>query len=73
MSDLNTAAFYKYESGNLLVGKKILNLDYELYSDNHSQSNLPVDGWNWFENQEEACAFFKIELIQEGSNEPSEE
>lgn len=60
MSDLNTAAFYKYESENLLVGKKILNLDYELYSDNHDEYKLPIDGWYWFESIEDARIFFEI-------------
>ena len=56
----NTAAFYKYESETLLVGKKVLNLEYELYADNHSEYDLPIDGWYWFDSIEDACSFFNI-------------
>jgi hypothetical protein len=73
MDELNTGAFYKYESDSLLVGKKVLNLDYELHAENYAEYNLPVDGWHWFDTKDEAHAFFGLELIQEDNNELGKE
>ena len=56
----DTAGFYKYESENLTWGKWVLNLDYELYADKHTEYDLPIDGWHWFASTQEAEAFFKI-------------
>lgn len=57
----DTAGFYKYESGILSWGKWVLNREYELYADKHAEYELPVDGWYWFNDIDEAKAFFKIE------------
>ena len=57
---IDTAGFYKYESEQLAWGKRVLNLDYELYADKHSEYELPTDGWYWFDSTEEARTFFNI-------------
>lgn len=58
----NTAGFYKYESEQLFWGRWVKCLEYELYSENYTEYNLPIDGWYWFNSKEEACEFFNIKI-----------
>lgn len=67
----DTAGFYKYEGEQLAWGKWVLNLDYELYADKHTEYELPVDGWYWFDSKEEAEIFFGISSTEPG-NKPTE-
>jgi hypothetical protein len=60
LDDNDTAGFYKYESESLTWGKWVLNLDYELYADKHTEYELPVDGWYWFDSIQLARQFFNI-------------
>jgi hypothetical protein len=52
----DTSGFYKNDNGELLYGTKIYG-PYEQYlltkqeKNNHS---YPVDGWHWFDSEEEA-------------------
>ena len=65
----DTAGFYKYESEQLAWGKWVLNLEYELYADKHSEYDLPIDGWHWFNSIEDARNFFGIPVPKEESSE----
>lgn len=47
--------FYKNENGLLLYGPNfVLNKDYELRAETHEGHEYPVDGWSWFDSEEEA-------------------
>jgi hypothetical protein len=55
----DTSGFYKADNGSLLHGPNyVLNADYELRRENLAALTLPVDGWHWFDNEEQA----KLEL-----------
>ena len=63
---MSIAAFYKIDNGMLLIGvNRVLNAEYELFSENHDQYQLPIDGWYWFNTTEQACAYFGIEVPKE--------
>ena len=52
---LDTSGFYKNDNGTLLFGPNfVLNANYELRRETHDQHNFPIDGWFWFNSEEEA-------------------
>ncbi len=52
---LDTSGFYKNDNGTLLFGPNfVLNANYELRRETHDQHNYPIDGWHWFNSEEEA-------------------
>lgn len=52
---LDTSGFYKNDHGAILFGPNfVLNANYELRRETHDQHNYPVDGWFWFDSEEEA-------------------
>lgn len=54
-------SFYKNENGSLLCGPNFVeNQNYSLQRSNHEEYTYPVDGWYWFETDEEARAFFGL-------------
>jgi len=60
----DTSGFYKLD-GDMLFGPNfVLNAGYELRRETHEEHEYPVDGWSWFENEEEAYAAFGIEKPQ---------
>jgi hypothetical protein len=52
--------FYKYESGQLHSGRLVLNLEYELHAETHGEHTYPVDGWYWFDTEQDARDFFGL-------------
>ena len=47
--------FYKNDNGQLLYGPNIVEGNgYVLVKENHDQYQYPIDGWYWFETEEEA-------------------
>lgn len=53
--NIDTSGFYKNENGTLLFGPNfVLNSNYELRKETHEQHNYPVDGWFWFDTEQEA-------------------
>lgn len=57
---MNTSGFYKFENNNILYAPNfVTNVYYELTKENHSQFIYPVDGWYWFESENEATIFFE--------------
>lgn len=53
--------FYKNDNGMLLSGPNyVLNENYELYKESKDTYQYPVDGWYWFDNEEEAYSFFGL-------------
>ena len=58
----NTSGFYKLD-GVLLYGPNfVLNANYELRKETKDQYTYPIDGWHWFDSEEQAYAFFGIEI-----------
>ena len=58
-----TSGFYKID-GDLLYGPNfVLNASYELSRETKDQYVYPIDGWYWFESEEQAKNFFNIEEL----------
>ena len=56
----DTGGFYKLD-GELLFGPNfVLNQNYELYRETHTDHTYPVDGWYWFDTEEQANLFFGL-------------
>jgi len=55
---LDTSGFYKLDGDNLLFGPNyVLNANYELHKETHDHHTYPVDGWYWFDSEEEAIDY----------------
>lgn len=55
-------AFYKDDNGSLLVGENfVYSPIVTLTKETKDNFTYPQDGWYWFEMEEEALDFFKIE------------
>ena len=55
---LDTSGFYKLDGDTLLFGPNfVLNANYELRKETHDQHTYPIDGWYWFNSEEEAKTF----------------
>ncbi len=53
--DRMSDGFYKREGDELLYGPNfVLNENYELRRESRDQHQYPVDGWWWFDSEEEA-------------------
>jgi hypothetical protein len=59
--DHMTRAFYKLDNGQLLYApNSVLHATYELHADQHQTYTYPVDGWSWFESDQEARQHFGL-------------
>jgi hypothetical protein len=59
----DTSGFYKNDNGEVLFGPNfVLNASYELRRETHEQHTYPVDGWFWFDSEEEARQSFDLPL-----------
>lgn len=57
---LDTSGFYKNDNGTLLFGPNfVLNANYELRRETHEQHNYPIDGWFWFDTEQDAVIAIK--------------
>ena len=57
----DTSGFYKLDGEILLYGPHfVLNANYELRKETHTEHTYPVDGWYWFDTEQEAKDFFGI-------------
>lgn len=52
--------FYKYENEQLQFANSIISTDYILIKEDKDNYQYPVDGWYWFESEEEAKQFFNV-------------
>ena len=53
--------FYKLESGNLLYATQSVRcLEYTLLREEKDTYTYPIDGWYWFDSEEQAKIFFNI-------------
>ena len=59
---METSGFYKNDNGELLYAPNYaININYELYKEQHNDYQYPIDGWYWFDNDDAAYLFFNIE------------
>lgn len=59
--NIDTSGFYKNYNGQILYGPTaILNKNFELLREKKDEYEYPVDGWYWFDSEQEAKQFFKI-------------
>ena len=62
----DTSGFYKLDGEVLLYAPNfVLNANYELRKETHTEHTYPVDGWYWFETENEARQFFNIPLTEQ--------
>lgn len=60
---LMNPGFYKNEDGFVLHGPNyVLNMNYELRKETKDEHAYPVDGWFWFDSDQEAYDAFGLEL-----------
>ena len=65
MTPMDTSGFYKLD-GDLLYGPNfVLNANYELRRETHDQHTYPIDGWYWFNSDEEARLFLGLPVKEE--------
>ena len=56
--NIDTSGFYKQFEGQLLYGPSaILHKDFQLKKENKDEYTYPVDGWHWFDSEQEAKDF----------------
>lgn len=56
-----TQGFYKNDDGTLLYGPNfVLNANYELRKETKDDHTYPVDGWYWFDSEDDARNYFGI-------------
>ena len=54
-----TAGFYKKQDEQLLYGPHIIEGNgYVLLAQDKDAYEYPIDGWSWFESEEEAIEYF---------------
>jgi len=64
----DTSGFYKFD-GSLLYGPNfVLNKEFELRRESKDNNTYPVDGWYWFDSEEQARTFLKIPLPDQQSS-----
>lgn len=53
--------FYKLD-GDLLYGPNfVYGPTFELLKEEKDAYTYPVEGWYWFDSEEEACSFFRVQ------------
>ena len=50
--------FFKKDGEDFLEAESLLNINYELRQEFKDKYQYPVDGWVWFDTEEEARIFF---------------
>lgn len=54
-------SFYKREGIILSHGDFIINGEYQLNADDPNDIDKEIDGWKWFDSEEEAKVYYGIE------------
>ena len=56
-----TAGFYKKENDTLFYAPNIIEGDgYVLVAQDKDQYEYPIDGWTWFDSEEEAKSLLEV-------------
>lgn len=68
MTPMDTSGFYKLD-GDLLHGPNfVLNANYELRRETHDQHSYPIDGWFWFDSEQEARLFLGLPALADDTD-----
>lgn len=68
MTPMDTSGFYKLD-GDLLYGPNfVLNANYELRRETHDQHSYPIDGWFWFDSEQEARLFLGLPALTDDTD-----
>ena len=71
---MNTPGFYKVDpSGIVIYGPNYVFGPYDQYKllrEEKDAYTYPIDGWYWFDTEQEAYEFFQIEWYPEGLSKP---
>ena len=63
---MNTSGFYKFQDNELFHGPAfVYGPTFELLSSQKDIYTYPVDGWYWFDIEDDAKIFFGIPLTTE--------
>lgn len=55
--------FYKMiNEVNYTYGPEVINAEYQLLTEDKDIYTYPIDGWYWFNSEEEAREFFNLPL-----------
>jgi len=65
MTPMDTSGFYKLDADLLYGPNFVINANYELRRETHDQQTYPIDGWSWFDSEEEARFFFSLPAKEE--------
>ena len=65
MTPMDTNGFYKLDSDLLYGPNFVLNANYELRRETHDQHTYPIDGWSWFDSEDDARLFFELPAKEE--------
>jgi hypothetical protein len=58
---IDTSGFYKLENNDLLHAPNFVCAPgFELWREQRETYSYPVDGWSWFDSEEEARTFFGL-------------
>ena len=61
----DTSGFYKLDGEVLLYAPNfVLNANYELRKETYTEHTYTVDGWYWFDTEQEARIFFNLSLVE---------
>ena len=63
MTPMDTSGFYKLDADLLYGPNFVLNANYELRRETHDQHTYPIDGWYWFDFEDDARLFFDLPRI----------
>ena len=62
MNENITSGFYKNDEGTVLYAPNfVINKTFELYKEQHTTYSYPIEGWSWFDTEDEAYQFFSIQ------------
>ena len=57
--------FYKLiDEVNYTYGPEVINAEYQLLTEDKDTYAYPVDGWYWFDTEEEAREFFNLPPLE---------
>lgn len=63
----NTSGFYKLDGELLYAPNFVLGAygAYELRKETYQEHTYPIDGWSWFDTENEARVFFNMPILEE--------
>jgi len=65
MEEINTSGFYKNdEAGLLYAPNKVINQSFELDVTRKDEYVYPIDGWYFFDSEEDAILSFDIKNVR---------